>query len=215
MAHVVVFGDSLIYGAWDKEGGWVQRLRRYLDKRVVGSDFKLDFMVYNLGLSGETTETLLARFNQEVKPRLSEEEENLIIFAVGINDSEFFHKNNCFMISEDRFKANLRELIAQAKKYTDKIVFVGFTPVDEAKVDPIPWLPDYSYRNKDVERYNELLKAVCQKQGILLIDLLPDLGKDFKRYLVDGVHLNNEGHKILFKKILGSLRKFFPGFFPA
>jgi lysophospholipase L1-like esterase len=215
MAHLIVFGDSLVYGCWDEEGGWVQRLRKYLDKLVVGSNFELYFMVYNLGLSDETTETLVKRFDDEIKPRLSEEEENLIILAVGINDSEFFHKNNCPRVSEAKFKANLGKLIDQAKKYTDKIIFIGLTPVDDAKVDPIPWSPDYSYRNKQVKEYNHLIKAVCEKQKIPFLDLLPDLGKDFNQSLVDGVHLNHDGHKILFKKVLDALRKFFPGFLPT
>jgi len=28
MVNILVFGDSITYGAWDEEGGWVQRLRK-------------------------------------------------------------------------------------------------------------------------------------------------------------------------------------------
>ena len=33
MGRILIFGDSITYGAWDKEGGWVQRLRKFLDER--------------------------------------------------------------------------------------------------------------------------------------------------------------------------------------
>ena len=33
MTCLLVFGDSITYGAWDLEGGWVQRLRSFIDKK--------------------------------------------------------------------------------------------------------------------------------------------------------------------------------------
>lgn len=31
MAKILVFGDSIAYGKWDSDGGWVARLRKYVD----------------------------------------------------------------------------------------------------------------------------------------------------------------------------------------
>ena len=87
--RIFCFGDSITYGKWDaKHCGWVQRLRRFLDKNweIYG-----DNLVYNLGVSGDTTKNLLTRFEFEIEQRLKEEkEEVLIIFDIGINDSLFF-----------------------------------------------------------------------------------------------------------------------------
>ena len=34
MDKILIFGDSICYGKWDKEGGWVTRLRKYIDQNL-------------------------------------------------------------------------------------------------------------------------------------------------------------------------------------
>jgi len=69
-------GDSITFGFYDKEGGWIQRLRKFLDDKLLNELEGLDkkilrklknpyFFVYNLGISGNTTENLLERFEFE------------------------------------------------------------------------------------------------------------------------------------------------------
>ena len=84
MTNILVFGASITWGAWDREGGWVQRLRNFVDEKNI-SNPDYDRMIYNLGISGDTTENLLSRLENEVKTRLSEEE-TIIIFSIGTND---------------------------------------------------------------------------------------------------------------------------------
>src|SRR3989344_3552583 len=89
MTLILVFGDSITYGAWDTNGGWVQRLRTYLDKKQL-ADPKLYYELYNLGVSGDTSTDLLERFEAETKQRIkrmSAKEEIIIIVAIGTNDS--------------------------------------------------------------------------------------------------------------------------------
>ena len=53
MTLILVFGTSSTYGCWDEEGGWVQRLRKHLDKKqLTDKDSDLYYLVYNLGISG-------------------------------------------------------------------------------------------------------------------------------------------------------------------
>ena len=33
--HIIVFGDSITQGYWDPHGGWVQRLRNFLDRKTI------------------------------------------------------------------------------------------------------------------------------------------------------------------------------------
>ncbi len=33
--HIIVFGDSIAQGFWDKKGGWVQRLREVFDEKML------------------------------------------------------------------------------------------------------------------------------------------------------------------------------------
>ena len=51
MVQILIFGDSIAWGAWDKEGGWVQRLRKLIDEKNL-SDPEFYCLVYNLGVSG-------------------------------------------------------------------------------------------------------------------------------------------------------------------
>ena len=71
MPQILIFGDSIIYGAWDREGGWAARLRKFLDEKTLTEE---DFycLVYNLGISGDTTEDLLERFEFETEQRIKE-----------------------------------------------------------------------------------------------------------------------------------------------
>jgi len=70
--HILVFGTSTTYGAWDSEGGWVARLRKFLDEKTISSNYKSEGLIYNLGVSGDKTEDVLKRFEPETKARLGQ-----------------------------------------------------------------------------------------------------------------------------------------------
>ena len=143
--HVLVFGDSITYGAWDVEGGWVQRLRKQLDRKTLaGKGF---YLVYNLGVSGDTTRDVLHRFENETKPRLSGEGETIIVFSIGTNDCLCINKTKKLQVPEKEFEKNIQTLVSLGRKYSKKIVFIGDTPVDESKMNPLPWAPQFSARN--------------------------------------------------------------------
>ena len=198
MTNILVFGASITWGAWDREGGWVQRLRNFVDEKNI-SNPDYDRMIYNLGISGDTTENLLSRLENEVKTRLSEEE-TIIIFSIGTNDSQFVHDKNDLNIPIEKFEDNLKELIKQARKYSNKIIFIGLCPIDQSKVDPIPWAKDRAYRKELVEKFDKKIKQICKKEKIYFIGVYEKLIKeDYKKLLEDGVHPNSEGHKKIFQ----------------
>ncbi|MDD2822618.1 MAG: hypothetical protein PHQ59_00920 [Candidatus Daviesbacteria bacterium] len=59
MANILVFGDSVAYGAWDPKGGWVRRLREVIEEPIYKTaiytkHYKLTgdaSLVYNLGVT--------------------------------------------------------------------------------------------------------------------------------------------------------------------
>ncbi len=203
MARILVFGDSIVYGAWDRsrEGGWVQKLRKFLDeKHLTDPDF--DYPVYNLGVSGNIVEELLGRFEFETKQRLEEGEETIIIFQIGINDSQFVISQNNLRTSPKKFKESIQKLINIAKNFTSKIIFVGLTPVNETKTTPIPWNPDKIYKNENIRRNDDVIKSVCEKNNIHFIEIFDKwIKSDYKNLLEDGLHPNSEGHKKIFETI--------------
>lgn len=206
MTQILVFGDSIVYGAWDKEGGWVARLRKFLDERTL-SNTDIYYLIYNLGIDGDTTESLLKRFEQETTPRLLEEE-TIFIFSLGINDSCFVKSKNVINTPIEKFNGNLQKLIKLARKSASKIVFVGLTPIDETKTTPIPWDTNRSYKNEPIKKYNDIIKKVCKENKILFIEVFEKLiNLDYKNCLEDGVHPNSEGHEKIFEIVKGFLTK--------
>jgi len=202
--QILVFGDSIAYGCFDKEGGWAWRLRKFLEELHPEKHF-----FYNLSIpEDESTEEVIKRFEVETKARLSLENNLLIIFAIGINDSEFMNNQNCLRTPPEKFKANIQKLINLAKRFPSKVVFIGLTPVDEQKLDPIPWCPDRSYKQEHIRKFNEVIKSVCRKDKVHFVELFERLNKmDYKKLLEDGCHSNSEGHKVIFEIVKSFLIK--------
>lgn len=190
---ICIWGDSITWGKNDYEkGGWVERLKLHY--------MKTSIKVYNLGISGNNTDDLLRRFETEAK----EQKPEIIIFAIGINDSSYFKVKNINRVSIEKFENNLEELLNIAQKIADKIVFVGLTKVDEIKTMPIPWNTEVYYDNKNVSKYDEIIKSFCEKNKIKYINMKEVLTKDD---LQDGLHPNPQGHKKMFQVISKELDK--------
>jgi len=184
-----------MYGAWDEEGGFIARLRRFFEAK------SQENFVYNLGIPiDETSDRLVERFESEARVRTTPgfEKDNIALISIGTNDTQFLIGENRTRVPQDRFERNIRKLISLARKFSSKIVFVGMIGVDESKTDPIPWVPDRSYRNEYIRKYDDLLEKICNEEKVGYIKLF---GKIPKELLEDGAHPNSEGHKMIFEKI--------------
>lgn len=202
MAQILVFGASTTYGAWDPEGGWVARLRKAIDKKVIETKQEFEWLVYNLGIDGDDTEGILDRFDDETRRRLWKREDTVFIFSAAINDALFNNETKKLRCPPAKYQENVEKIITLAKKYSQKIIFVGTLPVNEAKVDPIPWLPDHSYKNEFVREYNEITKSVCRLEGVHFVEIYQNfINTDYRKLLEDGVHGNAEGHKKVFEAV--------------
>lgn len=202
MANILIFGDSIAYGCWDEKGGWAQQLKNDIDHKIISSHFTNDHFIYPLGIPGDTTYSLLQRFKQETDARFVPHEESLLIFSIGINDSIFNNKMNSFITPLWKFKNNIETLIQAAKRYTKKVVFIGLTPVDESKVNPMSWLPECSYRNDFVGEFDKALHDVCIQESVSFVDVFSEWKKmDVKNLLFDGIHPNTQGHALLFQQV--------------
>lgn len=200
--HLLIFGSSITWGAWDKEGGWAERIKDFADRKAATLDYDNYTSVYCLGVSGDNTDDLLERFDTEVKARLGEGEKTLILIEIGINDSQYILAEKEHRVSPDKYKQNLVKLIEKSKHHGSNLIFIGLTPVDDNKVDPIPWKPESSYRLEYVQKYEEILKSVCEEQNLLFVELLNKFTeKDFKTLLTDGLHPNTEGHQVMYEEV--------------
>lgn len=195
MNSICIFGDSTAWGAWDMEkGGWANRLWLYAGEKTNG-----ECEIYNLSISGGTTETILERFESEAKIR----EADALIFQSGGNDSYLKGKNGSNQIPLDQFRKNLQEIIRKAKNITPNIIFIGFKNVDETKTMPVSW-KDIYYVNVEIKKYDEAMKDVCKENNIPYLDIFGLLkNEDFE----DGLHPNTLGHKKIFEKVKSFLEE--------
>jgi lysophospholipase L1-like esterase len=203
--NILVFGDSIVQGAWDKEGGWVERLKKAINNKVVETDFKYYVLISNLGISGDKTTELLIRIEPEIIARQQDDLETIIVIAIGINDSQFVISENSHRTPPKIFAKNIEILISIAKKYASKIFIVGLTPVDESKT--VPWDKNKCYKIEYCKKYNGILKSVSEKESIKFINVFDEfIKRDLKSLLVDGLHPNTEGHKLLFETVQRQLK---------
>lgn len=208
MTTILVFGDSIAYGAWDAEGGWVCRLRKYLDSKTLSGKGDSYYNTYNLGVSGDTTANLLARFDAETTARIDEGESQndlVVIFAIGINDPGMQRAKA--PDSPEEFQRNIEKLSKKAKALTGNVLFIGSHPVDETKTHPVFWDREMHYDNESIQRDNKIIKRVCAKNDALFIDLSKPFGSSYKKLLEDGVHPNSEGHKLIYQTVRDFLIK--------
>lgn len=195
--NILVFGDSIAYGAWDNEkSGWINRLKLSLEKQT-----NYYYNIFNLGIPGNTTFDIKERFLYECKQRYSINSNTIIIFSIGINDSYIINGKNNVSIAD--FKNNIIDLINMAKTYTKNILFVGLTNVDESKVNPVPWENQISYLNKEILKFDYELENICKQNGISYLNVFELLKMDD---LQDGLHPNSKGHQKLCNEILKHLK---------
>lgn len=186
---ICIFGDSTAWGAWDLEGGgWAGRLWRHVGAR------EEDYVeIYNLSVSGGTTETILQRFERESKIRNAD----ALIFQTGGNDASFEISPDKPRVSPEKFRKNLEKVIKKAKKITPNIIFLDLKNCDESKTTPVSWI-NLSYTNANLQKYNQIMKEVAEKNKILFIDLFGLLNNDD---FYDGLHPNAAGHEKIFIKV--------------
>jgi lysophospholipase L1-like esterase len=195
-----VFGDSIAYGTGNQEKtSWVIRLREFLEKSSTGKGkFHL---VYNCSVSGDTTNDLLKRFETECKAR----KPNLIIFAIGLNDTQFFIKENKFNVELKLFKENLETLINLAEKCAQRIIFVGLTPVDEKYTVPLSRDSNRMCKNDFIEKYNSTIRRITR--NFKFVDIFEKWTKiDYRSFLADGLHPNEKGHDNIYENVTTVLK---------
>ena len=199
---VIALGDSLVYGYGDfVGGGWVERLRRQWTSPVGEGH-----VLYNLGVRGDRTRQVSQRLKQEFNCRgeLRNRVPDLILLSVGINDSARVGKLEGKLYTDfEDFKQQIAFLLDAAQSLCP-ILFIGMTPVNEAKM---PFMDCLYYNHFDQYRYKEATLQACQQRNIPYLDIFDlwlsrginwidtQLGED-------GLHPNVSGYQTLFADIM-------------
>ena len=188
--NLCLLGDSISYGAWDVSGGWVDRLRSYLHGITLASRFQSYYFAYHLGIPGDTTGDVLARLGYETEAR----EPHVIVLAVGINDARWRVPEQIPHVDEAVFRRNIETLITEGRRFTQSLVFVGLTSVDESKT--MPFEPNCYFENERIRRYDTIIRELTAAAGVLYLSAYDALSP--AEDLEDGLHPNARGHEKLF-----------------
>ena len=198
MVRVLVFGSSVDHGFWGEEGGWVQRLRRDLDHHSMENED--DYSLYNLSISGDTTERILDRIENEIEARENYEDIHVYLEIGGGNDSQVELETGKNWISKEEYRENIEEIIRSCEEYAEEIVLFTTTPVDESEVYPMPWKETHGYLNSQKKEYAEILEEMAEEKDLLLVNFFSELeNTEWKEKLYDGVHPDTEGHRQLYR----------------
>lgn len=204
--RVLVYGASITQGFYDTEGGWVQRLRKHYDELFLKDTSKDQPTIFNLGISGDNTDRLLRRFETETQARKFPREDFAFIFMIGTNNA-WVRGDGRQNSTPENYRRELEELISKARQYSDKIMFVGIAPCDEARSQPIPWNKDIFFTNERLRIFDEALKNVCRQERVKyqpVFDVLKDKMEKEDIY-ADGLHPNDVGHQLIFEQVQPAL----------
>lgn len=210
MSKLFFIGDSITTGAWDRQGGWANRLIGQIMQKTMKTNFEANSfycMPYNLGISGDTAEGIISRFSSETALRVDPDntgEAVEVVVAIGVNDSVYMVEEDRPRFTDDQFCKNLNKLadIVQGIE-VHKISFIGLPPVDDDLLNPIPWAPEKAYACEHVKRFEDIISEICTKRDIAFLPLFERWKSmpDWKDYLIDGVHPNSKGHELMAEQI--------------
>jgi len=149
----------------------------------------------------------MERFSCEVKARLSDCSDGAVIFALGVNDSQYELRSNKNRVPLDMYKKNIEACIKEARKYTNNIFINSLLSINESLLMPMPWKPTHGYKTEFVDQYNKQVREIVKEQECTLIEMSDVFGDFPEVYLPDGIHPNAEGHKRIFERVRGELER--------
>jgi acyl-CoA thioesterase I len=199
--RVCFVGDSITAGTGDVTMlGWPGRL--CAAEAAAGHDLSC----YNLGIRGDTSDGVAARWEAECRTRLPAGVPAALVFAIGINDGT--EQDGAIRVPLDRSVANMRGVLTAATAWLPAL-WVGPTPVDEAKQ---PHRTEEGHvrdkRNGRIAAYNDAFRALAEEVGVPYLDLFARLkdDADWPGRRTDGLHPDHEGYRRM-AELIGA----FPG----
>ena len=199
--RLLAFGDSITYGAWDAEGGWVERLKKMAHATTVASNGGNKIQVINLGIGGNTSTSLLARMESEIESRASAGWPFVFIIAIGTNDGRAI--DNKPEVTIEKFAENIDQIITIAGKYTDKIVLLGIPPIGSRLLN----FKGQIYSDDTIKMYSNVIERTAKKRGVIFVPLRPifELSESKNLFAYDSLHPGDEGHELIVKAMLPHL----------
>lgn len=192
-ARILVFGDSIAYGAWDSSGGWVERLKMAAHHQTLASDGAQKIQVLNLGIGGDTSTKILQRMEQELLARQSAAWPFVFVMSYGANDERTV--NGQVETPLALFEENTNKIIAIAQQYSTHIFFLGAAPIGAATVV----FKGQEYSDTRMVQYDATVRRLAEAAGVRYVPVRPVFEREGVEHLYayDGIHPNDRGHELI------------------
>lgn len=210
MKRITVFGGGTSEGLWDKQGGWVQRLKSKLNQKTLNTKGSKYYETFCLGVRGDNTQDVLDRFETELdfREKHDEDAENVLIFEIGANDAQFVFEEDDLKTSPEDFREQMNELMDKADQRAEHVIFLGLLPVLDDDTNPIPAIEGRSYTSNRMKQYTEIIEELCEVHNVEYIDIYSMFEQaSFEDLTDDGLHPNTEGHRIIFETVEEKLKE--------
>lgn len=195
--RILAFGDSITYGAWDTQGGWVERMKTRAHTTTVTSKGMQKYQVINLGIGGDTSRGLLKRMRHEIDARVAAGWPLTITIAIGTNDSRT--KDGIVEVPLDEFEANLQQIVEIAREYTANVFLVGLPPLGVAQLD----FKAQRYTDADIHSYDVVVQRVAAAYTVVYIPIRPLFeASPVPLFAFDTLHPNDDGHVAIADAVL-------------
>jgi lysophospholipase L1-like esterase len=190
--RIVFLGDSITHGVGDARGiGWPGRLS---ERARQNGD---DPTCYNLGIRGDTSALIAARWRAECAARLPREAWRAILFSFGLNDAT--RVDGTLRVPLPRSEEIARTMIAEARTLAP-VLWIGPTPVDDSTQPLLSSLGILqTKRNAETARYDACFRHIAGQLGVPYLSLFDALARvpKWPGLLCDGVHPTAEGYDIM------------------
>ena len=191
--RIVFAGSSSVHGRGDTAlGGFVHRFRLWHESRDPRN------FVYELGIFGESTQSLTSRLGAEASVRRP----HLIALYPGFNDIRRDGGEQCKTASSpDEFRIAMKSLISAPESTIPVLMMTGF-PFDESRTAPYQGTESF-YLRRDAEVYTEVIRSVCKEYDVPILDYFSLWSSvELEGFLAeDGLHANPAGHQLLFEQL--------------
>ncbi len=167
--YVFFCGDSHTLGSGDPLAqGWVGRVA------AAAIAAGIPVAPYNLGVGGETSVEVAARWRREVAPRLRDESDRRAVFAFGVNDAALW--DDTPRISRDESLAALESALDGAEELGMRSFVVGPAAIDDEEA------------NDRIADLSAAFAEACDRRGVPFAPLVETLRRSetWRRELADG-----------------------------
>lgn len=177
LKKLVIIGDSLTEGyGVSKESAFPQLIEKKLNQN------SSTWQVVNSGVSGSTTASALSRVRWMLKNK-----PDVVLIILGANDG-------LRGVKTEQSEKNLAEAIALAQKSQVKVILGGL------------YMPP-NYGKEYTQQFKVMYSHLAKKYKVYLVPfILEKVAGDPKLNQADGIHPNEEGHKIVAETIYHSIK---------